>query len=208
MTGGFRDKFALKQYPGALTVLSTINPKVNNATSFLSTTNEQGYSVAVGVARPGVAGSDVDRGLVGEVFPRVRPDADPSRRPRRGTRQVPRRARSPAAGAASSADRSRSAAATESRAATGARGGVRQTAAQADRSSADRHTRNGDRRRRRCGLVRSATTSTGPRAGRRGLRACALPSAPRRKRRWPCARCRRRGGRARRGFRRRASSHR
>lgn len=51
-TGGFMDQFPLKQYPAALDVFYAKNPKVNNATSFLSTTNEQGYSVAVGVARP------------------------------------------------------------------------------------------------------------------------------------------------------------
>ncbi|KAH8911014.1 hypothetical protein BR93DRAFT_964844 [Coniochaeta sp. PMI_546] len=51
-TGGFMDNFELKQYPAALDVFYSKNPKVNNATSFLSTTNEQGYSVAVGVARP------------------------------------------------------------------------------------------------------------------------------------------------------------
>jgi osomolarity two-component system sensor histidine kinase SLN1 len=51
-TGGYMDQFALKQYPAALDVLYTKNPKVNNATSFLSSTNEQGYSVAVGAARP------------------------------------------------------------------------------------------------------------------------------------------------------------
>ncbi|KAB5535128.1 hypothetical protein GE09DRAFT_1250170 [Coniochaeta sp. 2T2.1] len=51
-TGGFQDWFALKQYPAALSVFYKQNPKVNNATSTLSTHNEQGYSVAVGVARP------------------------------------------------------------------------------------------------------------------------------------------------------------
>lgn len=51
-TGGFMDMFELKQYPAALDVYYAQNPKVNNATSFLSTRNEQGYSVAVGVARP------------------------------------------------------------------------------------------------------------------------------------------------------------
>lgn len=50
-TGGFFDGFALKQYPAALQALYSRNPKVNNATSFLSSTNEQGYSVAVGAAR-------------------------------------------------------------------------------------------------------------------------------------------------------------
>ena len=51
-TGGFTNNFPLKQYPAALEVFYSQNPKVNNATSFFSTTNEQGYSVAVGVARP------------------------------------------------------------------------------------------------------------------------------------------------------------
>jgi osomolarity two-component system sensor histidine kinase SLN1 len=51
-TGGFQGSFALREYPIALDVLHSINPKVNNATSLLSSTNEQRYSVAVGAARP------------------------------------------------------------------------------------------------------------------------------------------------------------
>lgn len=44
--------FALKEYPAVLEVLSHPKSKSNNATSILSTHNEQGYQVAVGVARP------------------------------------------------------------------------------------------------------------------------------------------------------------
>lgn len=44
--------FTLGDYPAALYALSTANPQINNASSQLSTTNEQGSSVAVGVARP------------------------------------------------------------------------------------------------------------------------------------------------------------
>jgi osomolarity two-component system sensor histidine kinase SLN1 len=44
--------FALGDFPAALQVLTTPNPEINNASSQLSTTNEQGSSVAVGVARP------------------------------------------------------------------------------------------------------------------------------------------------------------
>lgn len=51
-TGGFMNTFQLKQYPAALNDLYAKHLTVNNATSFFSTTNEQGYSVSVGVARP------------------------------------------------------------------------------------------------------------------------------------------------------------
>jgi len=44
--------FPLGNYPAALYVLTTPIPQADNATSQLSTTNEQGSSVAVGVARP------------------------------------------------------------------------------------------------------------------------------------------------------------
>jgi len=44
--------FALGEYPAALFALSTPILQINNASSQLSTTNEQGSSVAVGVARP------------------------------------------------------------------------------------------------------------------------------------------------------------
>jgi len=51
-SGKYSDTFLLRQYPAVLDVLSNQNTSPNNATSKLSTTNEQGYSVAVGVARP------------------------------------------------------------------------------------------------------------------------------------------------------------
>jgi osomolarity two-component system sensor histidine kinase SLN1 len=51
-SGKYSDAFRLRQYPAVLDVLRNQNPKPNNATSDLSATNEQGYSVAVGVARP------------------------------------------------------------------------------------------------------------------------------------------------------------
>ncbi|KAL2159095.1 hypothetical protein VTH06DRAFT_2854 [Thermothelomyces fergusii] len=44
--------FRLREYPAVMNVLRDQNPSPNNATSKLSTTNEQGHSVAVGVARP------------------------------------------------------------------------------------------------------------------------------------------------------------
>lgn len=51
-SGDFYDKFALKQYPAALDVFFSNNSEINNATATLSTTNEQGQKVAIGVARP------------------------------------------------------------------------------------------------------------------------------------------------------------
>ncbi|SPQ22282.1 bac17bb7-942c-46da-bb38-b0d8639fac48 [Thermothielavioides terrestris] len=51
-SGHFSEPFQLRQYPAVLDVLGKKNPNPNNATSMLSTKNEQGYSVAVGVARP------------------------------------------------------------------------------------------------------------------------------------------------------------
>ncbi len=51
-SGRYSDPFKVKEYPAVLDVLSNQDPDPNNATSLLSTTNEQGYSVAVGVARP------------------------------------------------------------------------------------------------------------------------------------------------------------
>ncbi|KAK3301430.1 uncharacterized protein B0H64DRAFT_37798 [Chaetomium fimeti] len=51
-SGKYSDAFRLHQYPAVLSVLSTQNPYPNNATSKLSAKNEQGNSVAVGVARP------------------------------------------------------------------------------------------------------------------------------------------------------------
>lgn len=44
--------FALSSYPAAFTELSYPSSAINNASSDLSTTNEQGSSVAVGIARP------------------------------------------------------------------------------------------------------------------------------------------------------------
>ena len=51
-SGKFGDTFMLRQYPAAFDVLSGHYTVPNNATSSLSSKNEQGYSVAVGVARP------------------------------------------------------------------------------------------------------------------------------------------------------------
>ncbi|KAL2143712.1 hypothetical protein VTI28DRAFT_10076 [Corynascus sepedonium] len=51
-SGKYSEPFRLRQYPSVFDVLSDKNPSPNNATSKLSTKNEQGYSVAVGVARP------------------------------------------------------------------------------------------------------------------------------------------------------------
>ncbi|KAM4058935.1 response regulator receiver domain-containing protein [Hirsutella rhossiliensis] len=50
--GGFRRQFTLSEYPGLFDVYYQNNSRPNNATAFLSTTNEQGIPVAVGVARP------------------------------------------------------------------------------------------------------------------------------------------------------------
>ncbi|KAK1750573.1 putative signal transduction histidine-protein kinase [Echria macrotheca] len=51
-SGHFDDPFPLDQFPAVFSVFYNRNTAPNNATSFLSTTNEQGYNVAVGVARP------------------------------------------------------------------------------------------------------------------------------------------------------------
>ncbi|KAK4151419.1 hypothetical protein C8A00DRAFT_35947 [Chaetomidium leptoderma] len=51
-SGKYNDSFQLRQYPAALSALRNQNSDPNNATSSLSTTNEQNYAVAVGVARP------------------------------------------------------------------------------------------------------------------------------------------------------------
>ncbi|KAK3941256.1 putative signal transduction histidine-protein kinase [Diplogelasinospora grovesii] len=51
-SGAYEQPFPVKQYPAVFDVLWNNNPAVNNATSLLSTTNEQGASVAVGAARP------------------------------------------------------------------------------------------------------------------------------------------------------------
>ncbi|OKL62765.1 Two-component system protein B [Talaromyces atroroseus] len=47
-----QDAFPLSKYPAVLDALAHPTSKSNNATSNLSTHNEQGYNVAVGVARP------------------------------------------------------------------------------------------------------------------------------------------------------------
>ncbi|KAK3360308.1 hypothetical protein B0T25DRAFT_565219 [Lasiosphaeria hispida] len=51
-SGKFDASFPLAQFPAALNVFWNNNTAPNNATSILSTTNEQGHSVAVGAARP------------------------------------------------------------------------------------------------------------------------------------------------------------
>lgn len=51
-SGNFGESFALRQYPSVYRVLGGHFTEPNNATSKLSSKNEQGYSVAVGVARP------------------------------------------------------------------------------------------------------------------------------------------------------------
>ncbi len=51
-SGGYGHMFNLSAYPAALDVFTTRTATVNNASSTLDTNNEQGYSVAVGVARP------------------------------------------------------------------------------------------------------------------------------------------------------------
>jgi osomolarity two-component system sensor histidine kinase SLN1 len=51
-SGDFNNVFTLDQYQAALDVFYKNNSNVNNATAMLSTTNEQGRNVAVGVARP------------------------------------------------------------------------------------------------------------------------------------------------------------
>jgi osomolarity two-component system sensor histidine kinase SLN1 len=51
-TGNFSNPFPLEQYPAALSVLYKRNSAVNNSTAFFSSTDEEGYSVSVGAARP------------------------------------------------------------------------------------------------------------------------------------------------------------
>ncbi|CAK7198214.1 Histidine kinase osmosensor [Sporothrix eucalyptigena] len=51
-SGSYSDTFKMSQYPAVLDVFSEQINTVNNATATLSTTNEQGYDVAVGYARP------------------------------------------------------------------------------------------------------------------------------------------------------------
>lgn len=50
--GSWSAAFALSQYPAILSAYSTYNSKLNNAQARLTTSNERGFSVAVGVARP------------------------------------------------------------------------------------------------------------------------------------------------------------
>lgn len=50
--GGWRSSFALSRYPAILSSFTTYSSQLNNAHARLTTTNEQGVSVAVGVARP------------------------------------------------------------------------------------------------------------------------------------------------------------
>lgn len=50
--GTFSHTFRLSSYPAVLNAFSTQIDAVNNASATLSTTNEQGYRVAVGIARP------------------------------------------------------------------------------------------------------------------------------------------------------------
>ena len=53
LDGIYNDRnFSLSEYPAALNAFSESNKLVNNASSILSTVNEQGYPVAVGYARP------------------------------------------------------------------------------------------------------------------------------------------------------------
>lgn len=52
VAGTFDAAWPLSAYPAALNVLANKNAVPNNATSLLSTTNEQGHAVAVGAARP------------------------------------------------------------------------------------------------------------------------------------------------------------
>lgn len=50
--GNYSSQFPLSHYPGALNVYAKYNSQPNNARALLSTKNEQGVAVAVGVARP------------------------------------------------------------------------------------------------------------------------------------------------------------
>ena len=51
-SGNYDEPFPLNLYPAVLDDFATPTPTINNASSMLSTTNEQGADVAVGVARP------------------------------------------------------------------------------------------------------------------------------------------------------------
>lgn len=50
--GNFSEPFTLSKYPGVLNAYSRQNNRLYNTRAFLSSRNEQGQSVAVGVARP------------------------------------------------------------------------------------------------------------------------------------------------------------
>ncbi|XXH04286.1 hypothetical protein Hte_010700 [Hypoxylon texense] len=51
-SGNYDEPFQVSLYDAAFRAFTTRNPSVNNASSLLSTTNEQGVAVAVGYARP------------------------------------------------------------------------------------------------------------------------------------------------------------
>ncbi|KAI1778677.1 putative histidine kinase SlnCl1 [Hypoxylon cercidicola] len=51
-SGNYNEPFPVSQYNAAFRAFTTRNPSINNASSMLSTTNEQGVAVAVGYARP------------------------------------------------------------------------------------------------------------------------------------------------------------
>ncbi|KAI1439122.1 osmosensing histidine protein kinase SLN1 [Xylaria sp. CBS 124048] len=51
-SGNFGQPFKVLEYNAAYKAFTDINPAINNASSILSTTNEQGIAVAVGYARP------------------------------------------------------------------------------------------------------------------------------------------------------------
>lgn len=54
-SGNYDEPFPISQYDAAYRAFVNRNPAVNNASSLLSTTNEQGVNVAVGYARPQTA---------------------------------------------------------------------------------------------------------------------------------------------------------
>ncbi|KAK5628957.1 hypothetical protein RRF57_004672 [Xylaria bambusicola] len=51
-SGKYNEPFKVTEYNAAYKAFTHINPAINNASSILSTTNEQGVAVAVGYARP------------------------------------------------------------------------------------------------------------------------------------------------------------
>ncbi|RYP46793.1 hypothetical protein DL769_011367 [Monosporascus sp. CRB-8-3] len=52
VSGKYKEPFKVKNYDAAFKAFTVRNPEANNASSMLSTTNEQGVHVAVGYARP------------------------------------------------------------------------------------------------------------------------------------------------------------